>query len=92
MPRTPHDTPHTTKPGWTLLRRDYPHGEERAVCFYERDGVFCFVIERWFGPYKEANGMSLDDAYWSEDSGSGLFGSLESAEREAERVFAMLPP
>lgn len=91
MPRTPQDTPPTTRPGWTLIRRDYPRGEERAICLYERDGSFCFVIERWFGPYVEDNGMSLDDAYWSEESVSGLFGFLEDAEREAKRVYATLP-
>ena len=89
MPRTPDETPHETKPGWTLIKRDYPRGVDRAISFYRREHTFCFVLERWFGPFVEDDGTSLNDAYWSQDGASGLFGRLEDAEREAYRILKL---
>lgn len=80
------DERNTIVPGWTLIRRDALQDNGRAVCFYRRDNVFCFVIEKWYGPLTDDDGTVIDQAYWAQEYASGLFGFLQEAEREAERV------
>lgn len=84
MPDQRDDVRNTIVPGWTLIRRDQ-QGESRATCFYRRDDLFCFVVERWFGPWADDDGTFLADAYWSEGRKSGLFASLDDAEKAAKR-------
>jgi hypothetical protein len=83
------DARNTIVPGWTLIRRDGPSGDGHAACFYRRDSVFCFVIEKWYGPFTDDDRTALDDAYWAQEYASGLFGFLQDAEREAARVLGL---
>jgi hypothetical protein len=84
------DPNNTIVPDWELIHRQEAEGSKRALCLYQRDGQFRYVIERWLGPWVDDGGTALDQGYWAQETASGYYFSRRDAEADADRVMASL--
>jgi hypothetical protein len=65
--------------GWTTVKLiTAPSGAKRLLV-QEKDGMFRFLVERFYGPAEEDEGI-WPDGFWTEEGYSGYFGTAEEAE------------